>query len=86
MQENYEEGVKLLQACSAFEFICRSLETLKDHLCQKSRTAKLWLNYMAYINVLKQFIRAERSGDWDVYLYAPERMLITATGHLNYAK
>ena len=87
-QENYEEGIKLLQVCSAFEFVCWSLETPKDHLHQKSRTTKLWLNYMDYVNVLKQFIRAERSGDWDLHLYVLERMLnlFAATGHLNYAK
>ena len=56
IQENYEEGIELLQASLAFEFLCRSLETLKDHLHRKSRTAKLWLNYMDYVNVLKQFI------------------------------
>ena len=31
IQENYEEGIELLQASSAFDFVCRSLETLKDH-------------------------------------------------------
>ena len=53
MQENYGEGIELLQTSSAFQFVCSSLESLKDHLRQKSRTAKLWLNYMGYANFLK---------------------------------
>ena len=89
IQENYKEGIELLQASSAFEFLCRSLETLEDHFHQKSRTAITYRNHVLdYVNVLKQFIPAERSGDWDIHLYALERMLnlFTATGHLNYAK
>ena len=43
---------------------------------------------MDYVNVLKQFICAERSSDWDLYLYASETMLnlFAATDHLNNAK
>ena len=61
---------------------------MKDHLRRKSRTSKLWLSYMDYDNVLKQFIRAERSGNSDLHLYALEKMLtlFAALGHLNYAK
>ena len=28
-----------------------------------SRTPKLWINYMSYINILKSFIRAKRTGN-----------------------
>ena len=43
---------------------------------------------MDYANVLKHLIRAERSGDWDLHLYALERMLnlFGATCDFNYAE
>ena len=68
--ENDDEGIKLLQTSSAFQFVCSSLEMLKYYLRQKERTAKLWLSYIDYINVLKQFICTEHSGDWDLYIYS----------------
>ena len=89
MQENYEERLERLHTSSAFQIIvCSSFEKLKDRLRAQSRTAKLWMNYMDYVAVLKQFIRAERYGDWELHLYALEKMLnvFAATGHLNYAK
>jgi len=41
-----------------------------------------------YIETLKLFIRAERSGNWSLHLVAVVRMLnlFAATGHINYAK
>ena len=44
------------------------LQDLKSYLCQKSRTAKLWINYIDYIDIVKRFIRAERCGDWSGHL------------------
>ena len=59
-----------------------------DTLASKSRTAKLWLQYMNFINILKLFIRAERTGDLNLHLVAVGKMLnvFAATGHFNYAK
>ena len=64
------------------------LQDLKSYLCQKSRTAKLWINYIEYLDIVKRFIRAERCGDWSGHLYAVSEMLnlFAATGHFNYAK
>ena len=70
----------------------RSLsDAILNHICLlelKSRTAKLWLLYMKYIEVLKLFIRAERIGDWNTHLIATLKMLniFASTGHFNYAK
>ena len=60
----------------------------KALLCEKSPTAKLWLQYMEYVETLKLFIRAERTGNWILHLIAVERMinLFAATGHIHYAK
>ena len=70
----------------------RSLsDDILNHRClleRKSQTAKLWLLYMKYIEVLKLFIRAERIGDWNTHLIASLKMLnlFASTGHINYAK
>ena len=39
------------------------LDDYKDILNDSSRTAKLWLQYLGYIDVVANFIRAERTGD-----------------------
>ena len=41
-----------------------------------------------YVAVLKQCIRAERTGDWDLHLDALSKMinLFAATGHIHYAR
>ena len=65
-----------------------SLEEYKTLLGDSSRTAKLWLQYLYYIDIVRLFVRAERVGDWDLYLISVKKMinLFAATGHINYAK
>ena len=60
----------------------------KTELKAKSRTGSLWMSYIAYISVLLDFIRSERSSDWLLHLSATKRMLnlFATTGHNNYAK
>lgn len=64
------------------------LKRFKDDLTVKSRTAKFWLQYLHYIDVLKLSIHAERPGNWALHLSALSRMtdVFAATGHCNYAK
>ena len=64
------------------------LTELKDRLGSNCRTAKLWLQLMYYVEVLLDFIRAERTSDWNLHLLSLYRMLslFAATGHRNYAK
>ena len=60
----------------------------KEALVQKSRTAKLWLQYMDHITLVKDFIRAERTSNWQLHLTTVRRMLnlFAAAGHTNYAR
>ena len=57
-------------------------------LGEVSRTAKLWIQYMEYINVIKMSIAGERTGNWLLHLDAISKMLnlFAITGHTNYAK
>ena len=60
----------------------------KTKVCALSRTAKLRCMYMEQIETIKWFIRAERTGDWNLHLVAVDRMLnpFAATCHNNYEK
>ena len=73
----------------------QSLVTLSEACCDKkaelaaaSRTARLWLQYMYYVDVLRTVIRAERTSDWNLHLLGVSKMLnlFAATGHNHYAK
>ena len=51
-------------------------------------TAKLWLQYMAMVDILKKFIRAKRTGNFNLHLEATNDMLpyFAAAGHNFYLK
>ena len=71
-----------------FQKIRDGLAQLKTTLRDKSRKAKLWLMYMDYVHLVKMFIFAERTCDWELHLFVLQKMLnlFAATGHINYAK
>jgi len=66
----------------------KGLTLLKSELIQSSLTAKLWLQYMNYVSILKQFIQAERTGNMKLHLSAVSKMLtlFAGTGHNMYTK
>ena len=57
----------------------------KDRLALRSRTARLWLQYLEYVAIAKNFIRAERTGNWHLHLVSTSQMLKALKG-LNYPK
>ena len=65
-----------------------TLECLKDTLRSTSRTAELWLRFMDYIEIIKDFICCERLGMGDGHLNAVTALLnlFAATCHIHYAK
>jgi len=67
--------------------INKALEEKKEDL-KSSRTAKLWLQYMDMIGILRRYIRAERTGNWELHLQTLSEMLpfLAASGHNNYTK
>ena len=52
--------------------------TTKKEVCSKSRTAALWLNYVHYIEIVQQFITAEKTSNFAIH--------ISTTAHNNYTK
>ena len=53
-----------------------------------SRTSKLWMQYCDMVDILRNFITAERLGEWDQHLQSITEMLpyLAAAGHNNYTK
>ena len=49
---------------------------------------RLWLQYMKVVDILKRFLRAERTGDWILHLSSLQEMLpyFAAAGHNLYTK
>lgn len=49
----------------------------------KYPTAKLWIQYLDMIDIMRRFIKAERTGNWHLHLHCVQEMLpfFAATGH-----
>ena len=73
---------------NVFHKLENTLSTNKAHLCEQSRTAKLWILYFWYVSVLKKFIFAERTSNWLLRIESTMDMLnlFAPSGHINYAK
>ena len=67
--------------------INNALEEISIKL-EHQRTSKLWLLYLQYISILKKFILAEITSNWQLHLDSSNEMLnlFALTGHINYAK
>ena len=59
-----------------------------DELQNNGPTAKLWVQYFNMVTLVKKFVQAERSGDWQLHLQTIKGMLpyFHASGHYLYAK
>ena len=68
--------------------LAKQLGNKKEQLKNSNRTARLWIQVLEYVDVMKLFIWAERLDDWEMHLRATKSTLnlFAATGHFNYAK
>ena len=57
-------------------------------LMKSSRTSTVWLQYMKMLDILRQFIKAERMENWQLHLKSTYEMLpyFAASGHNLYTK
>ena len=87
---------KLMKGMVSAEQVCQddviakisdALQERKEHL-KSSRTAAMWLQYMDMIDILRKYIRAEHTGNWELHLQTVSEMLphLAASGHNNYTK
>ena len=72
---------------ASFKF-CAAIARCKEYLSENSRKAKLLIQYIYYINIAKQLIRAGRMGNWQNYLMVVCQILnlFSATAHFQHAK
>lgn len=58
------------------------------HELYSNPTAQLWLQYMDMVEILRRFLRAERTGNWLQHMQAVKDMLpyLAASGHNLYTK
>ena len=77
------------EICSSdiFECVKRKIEQERSSL-SVSHTAKLWLQFMDMIDILRTFIKAKRTGNWHLDLQSIKAMLLylAASGHNLYTK
>ena len=66
----------------------KKLDTYTETIESGHPTAKLWLTYMDMVNIMREFIRSERIGDWSLHLQILQDMLpyLAASGHHLYTK
>ena len=77
-------------ACMSQELtrITDRLDVKKNNLSQASRTAKLWLQFMKMMDILRMFLKGERMGIWALHIQAMYEMMpyVAASGHNLYTK
>jgi hypothetical protein len=79
------DEISLEEACSAdvLNKLAEEFEKRKGSLTENNRTAALWMQYMRMIDLLKAFIKAERTGNWNLHMTCfhtlPQRGTISIT-------
>jgi hypothetical protein len=88
LQDKVSDTNNFLLDSDSLSRFTHKLEELKTALTFQSRTAQLWISYMRYVELVKTFIVAERTGNWLLHLDTVAKMLplFASTGHGNYAK
>lgn len=84
---NGESSMDDIIDSKAIDNIIAKLQKEKSSL-EDLRMAQLWILYMDMIDILRKFIKAERTGNWLLHLQAVRDMLpfFAAAGHHHYAK
>ena len=86
---------RTVSSTSTIEEVCSEevLGRLQSKLNEKKemmtmRTAKLWVQYLNMVDILRRFLKAERTGNWKLHLQSVQEMLpyFAASGHTLYAK
>ena len=81
--------VTVEEACMSQELtrISERLDVKKQSI-QASRTAKLWLQFMKMMDILRMFLKGERMGTWAFHMQALYEMMpyLSASGHNLYTK
>ena len=60
--------VEEVSATGVLDVIQQRANTHRDHTRGTSCTGALWLQYMEMVNILRTFIKAERTANWELHL------------------
>lgn len=76
-------SVEEVSATGVLDVSQQRANTQRDHISGTSRTGALWLQYMEMVNILRTFIKAERTANWKLHLQPVSEMLpyLAASGH-----
>ena len=68
------------------DYIAKRLDDISKSI-KASRTSTLWLQYMKMLDIRRQFVKAERTGNWQHHLKSTYGILpyVAASGHNLYA-
>ena len=82
--ENFQEDMQKEEFTIIRDRFIKQIEEFR----KRGPTALLWIQYWDMLAIVKNFIKAERSGNWDLHLKCIEQMIpyFHASGHNNYAK
>ena len=83
---NEDQHEQARTSCLEGKAMMKAMRQKLDQFTQvnlDSPTSKLWIMYLDMIGILKRFIAAERSGNWNLHIQATEEMLpyIVSAGH-----
>ena len=88
LESDFSKTLDILEQSKKVNLLNHMLTDLKESLSAKLQTANYWIQYLHYTQNLKDFIRAERTGNWKLHLQSVRKILniFAATGHVHYAK
>ena len=81
-------GYVAFSDCDSLAVLSQQHEGVRCALKDQRQTARLWITYIDLIDVLRQFIIGERTGNWLLHLESLQSMLplSSVTGHANYTR
>jgi len=84
---NHDQNVADVADNECVKQLSNLISKLFDQAAIQSRTGKLWVQYIRQVALIQHCIRAERTGDWKLYLWCVRKMIphFHAAGHLQYA-
>lgn len=84
----YDMNIDEIHSNKTFKRLNELFERHIEKIEKRGKTSKLWVQYFRLVSLMKQFLAAEKMGDWESHLQCIELMLpfFHAAGHFNYAK
>ena len=81
----YKEHPTSINSSAVINTLTEKIRSFWDYE-RDSKTAKLWLQYLDMVSICLLFLKAERTGDWELHLSMCREMLpyFASSGHYHY--